>query len=199
MEDLGYRRVRFNLSLSLSLQESTGELIVRHLSLVMPEAFEIGLSLHLDRVSSSLISLAARLEDEEYAQRFSEELGRVRIRGLKLLVEDLGIRERILEREAQRGNTPERILQTLSRELEEALKEDPAFREDLLKALEGFLLKGGAILVRADPVPPLDVQSLVLLGLLSFQGGDFSEFVYRMNLKVKRLQQPFSISDQPDA
>ncbi len=188
MKDLGYEEVRPNLHLLLTLNDRERELTLRLFEIVVPEAFSVGLRLYADRIDSALISALAEAEEDEEVEKLSEQLGRVRLKSLELFLRDLGIRTRILEREARsRNRTPEDILKEVEGELKKGLEEDPEFRKELLKALNSFLLSGGTLRVRANPVPPVDFQTLTLLTLLSLQTGDFSEFVYRLNLRVEHL------------
>jgi len=196
LRELGYETVKMNAHVSLSLYDDRKELVVRRFAVTVPDAFSVGFRLHVDRIDSSLIAaLRTAEEDEETVEELSERLGRVRIRSFEFSIEDLGIRVRMLEREASLGGRePEEILSTIREGLEGSLRNDPLFREELFGALESFLLKGGTLRFRADPVPPVDFQTLVLLALFAVQSGEYSEFVYRLNVKVRHLPQPSSRS-----
>ncbi len=194
MRELGYERVEVNARISVSLYDDRRELIVRRFDISVPSAFSMGFRLHADRVDSALLSaLTASEEDEEAITELSERLGQVRVKSFELTLEDLGIRVRLLKKEAQRESDPvEEILRRTEEELNRSLREDPDLREEILSALGTFLREGGTLRLRADPIPPVDFQTLVLLALLAVQSGDFSEFAYRLNVKLKHLPRPSS-------
>ncbi len=185
MEELGYREIKINTYFSGKFSDAKKELFIEEWRVEVPFAFSMGVKMHLDRISRSLISsLMESSDNEESIKELSEKLGKVRIRSFEFIFKDAGIRKRLFEKKKV---TPAEILQTLDVYLERNVKLDSLFREELHKALKEFLTKGGTLRIRSDPIPPIDFQTFVLLGILTVQSEDLSEFIYRLNLRVKYL------------
>ena len=182
MRELGYEEVKADLTVDVLMDRRRGDLTVRKMRLEVPEAFSVNLSLDL---GSFFPDLLEEIEEEDL-EEFSERLGRVRIKSFEISLEDLGIRERVMRKEAkEKGKDPEEIKEEILRELEETVKEsDPKIKKDLVAKIRSFVKEGGTIRLVAEPETPVRVSDLILVLLVSSQTRDISQVVDMLSLRV---------------
>ena len=178
LRELGYEKAELNLHFSASLFEE-GTLLVRELSLRLPGAFTLSLSLKLSGVDRRLVEdfFYEETEPSELAKR----LGKVYLREVAVRVKDEGLLERIVRKEAEKkGVTPEEVREEMIKEIEKSLGKGP-----LTEGLAELVRKGGVLILEGKPSGNLPLDEFILYTFIGFEGGDFSLLFKELNLRAK--------------
>ena len=178
LRELGYEKAELNLHFSASLFEE-GTLLVRELSLRLPGAFTLSLSLKLSGVDRRLVEdfFYEETEPSELAKR----LGKVYLREVAVRVKDEGLLERIVRKEAEKkGVTPEEVREEMIKEIEKSLGKGP-----LTEGLAELVRKGGVLILEGKPSGNLPLDEFILYTFIGFEGGDFSLLFKELNLRAR--------------
>jgi hypothetical protein len=193
MNSLGIEDPRLNMYIDASISDEERRLKVRKIMIEMPEAFRLEFSLDLENITSDLLRELASYDEEnrEELQRLSGKIARVRVKGFRIVLRDLGLRERLLEKEARDKNkSKDEVIKEIIESLEESKSGAKSeFEKRLIDSVSEFIRKGGAISLTLSPDSPPELQELIFTLMLSAQTKDMRPFVQRFNVTVKHLGQ----------
>ncbi|RLJ71246.1 hypothetical protein BCF55_1545 [Hydrogenivirga caldilitoris] len=182
LRELGYEEVYINAMLSFSFYADSGELLIRKVRIEVPGAFRLELSLNLSGVDRELIRAVTENGGED-VNYLAQKLSVVTLKGGSLTLSDLGLRERLLRKEAQiTGKEVEQVKREIAQQLKP--KRSSEFDAKLYGALKELVERGGSISLEAKPEEPVEFQELVVASLLALQTKDPSELVDRLGIKV---------------
>ena len=189
LRELGYEDVEANLTIDVAFEKEREELKVRELTFEIPGAFRLSQSFHLDRFSPDLLEpyVRSQLGEGEVDLEEVGKLMKVRIRSFEFSLEDLGIRERMIEKEAKKkGKDPKKVKEEIMEEIDEMLREAESKTEkEIIAEIGAFIKECGTLKLTAKPEKPVSFGDLIPILLVSSRTADISQLADLLNLRVE--------------
>ncbi len=189
LRELGYDKIGLNLYISASLYEDTGDLLLRKVSLELPGALSLEMSLKLSGVDKDLLEDIKSLEgdDREKLAQVANRLASVYLKEVTLKMKDAGLLRRLIDREAKiRGKSAEEIRRELIEKIKTSFgKNSYGLKRSLAEGLSALIEKGGTLVLKGKPEKPVSFDDLVLHTLIGIQSRDFSSLAKELNIKIR--------------
>ncbi len=189
LRELGYDKASLNLYISASLYEDTGDLFVRRVSLELPGALSLDMSLRMSGVDRKLLEDIKSLEDDdrEKLAQVANRLASVYLKEITLQIKDAGLLRRLIDREAKkRGKSAEGIKNELIEKIKTSFgKNSHGFERSLAEGLSALIESGGTLVLEGKPEKPVSFDDLVLYTLIGIQSRDFSPVAEELGIKIK--------------
>lgn len=188
MKELGIKDPVLNLYIDASIYDEKRELVIRQMSLSMPDAFVISVNLRLTNINSSLLKDLVEVseEKEEELRELSAKVAKVKINSFSLSFRDLGLMDRVLEAEARKKKKSKKeLIKEVIDGMESRLKDvETEFERDLVRSVISFVKEGGQINFSLNPGRPVEVQELIFTLSLSAKNKDISPLVRDFGMSV---------------
>lgn len=188
MKELGIKDPVLNLYVDASIYDEKKELVIRQMSLSMPDAFVISVSLRLTHINSSLLKDLVEVseEEEEELKELSAKVAKVKINSFSLSFRDLGLMDRVLEAEARKKKKSKKeLIEEVIDGMESRLKDvETEFERDLVRSIISLVREGGQINFSLNPGRPVEVQELIFTLSLSAKNKDISPLVRDLGISV---------------
>ncbi len=183
---LGYERVRFNGGLKLKVYEEQGVLELKRAYLKLHEGFELNLSLKLTNIDTEFWKNMDK-ETETNPFFLIGQLSDIRLSSMEFTFLDMGIKERILRREAREKGLPyeeyrEEVLGRINRDI---IRSKSELEREFLQNLKNFIADGKSVKITANPERGVSFGKLFTLFMFAKEGDGLSRAIRLLNLKLE--------------